>query len=260
MSNVRAVIRSAGFIVVTVGLYSIYLLGRSLLFLVNANPTRWRTGMVRRWAQACGSIIQLETNIEGTPPDPPFLLVSNHLSYVDILPFFMAMDCVFVAKNEVKSWPVLGRMAAGINIIFIDRETKRDIPRVNRLIEKNINSHQGIVIFPEGTTTKGDRVKKFNSSLLEYAASRNFPVSYSSITYCTNDPGRPAHEWVCWWGDMTFVTHFFNMLKLSSIQATVRFGEHKIQDKDRKRLAKSLHERVQQQFTPIAKENYDIYG
>lgn len=259
MSYIRAAIRSAGFFIVTVGLYSFYLVGRGILFLLNQDPTRWRIYIVRQWAKASASIIRLNIEIKGTPPEPPFLMVCNHLSYIDILPFFIATDCVFVAKREVKSWPVLGRMAKGINIIFIDRTLKRDIPRVNRLIEENITTKQGIILFPEGTTTRGERVKKFNSSLLHYAASRNFPVSYSTITYSTRESDKPTDQWVCWWGDMTFMDHFFKMLTLPSIHAVVTFGDHSIHDKDRKRLAESLHQRVQHQFRPIVNVKQDIY-
>ncbi len=259
MTSIRAVLRFATLIFLTLALYLIYLTGKSVLLIRNVDFTSWRINMVRKWAKGFAAIINLDLRIEGTPPEAPFLLVSNHLSYLDIIPYFILMDCVFVSKSEVRSWPIIGRIAKDVSIIFINRDLKRDIPRVNRLIEENITEQQGIVLFPEGTTTRGDQVKFFKSSLLQYAASRNFPVSYSSITYHTSEPDKPAHEWVCWWGDMTFVDHFFKMLYLKSIKAVVTFGEHYIQATDRKELAKKLHTHVQQQFTPTIKETQSVY-
>ncbi|MFH5833072.1 lysophospholipid acyltransferase family protein [Halalkalibaculum sp. DA384] len=259
MAYLRVLARSVGFFTVTVGLYLGYLAGRGFLLLAGRDSITWRNAMVRRWAKSAAAIIRLDIEVEGMPPEPPFFMVCNHLSYLDVLPFFITTDCVFVAKSEVRSWPLLGRMAQDINVIFINRTLKRDIPRVNRLIEENISSRQGIIIFPEGTTTKGEKVKRFKSSLLQYAASRNFPVSYASITYATPGSEKSAEEWVCWWGDMTFLDHFFKMLTLPSIRAVVKFGSKKVSDNDRKVLARRLHRRVSDQFRPVVKGRQKIY-
>lgn len=252
MSILRGTFRAFGFTVLTLFLYSLYLAGRGCLLLLRKDPTRWRNGVVRCWATSLAFILNMDIKLKGTPPDPPFLLVSNHLSYVDILPFFISMDCVFVAKSEVRSWPVLGRMAEGINIIFIDRSLIRDIPRVNRLIDRNINDKQGVILFPEGTTTNGETVKRFKSSLLKYAASKNFPVSYASIRYCTSDFKKPAKNWVCWWGDQSFTDHFIKLLTVPSIRAVVTFGDNRVKNNDRKKLAKKLQKQVESQFIPTA--------
>lgn len=217
------------------------------------NPAGWRNTMVRIWTLITIKILGLKVNIKGTPPDPPFFLVSNHLSYIDIISFFSVVNGVFIAKSQVESWPFIGRMARSIHIIFIDRETKRDIPRVNRLIASNITGYQGVILFPEGTSTNGEHVKDFKSSLLQYAADEKFPVSYATITYRTHERDKPAHEWVCWWGDMTFPDHFFNLLKLKSFEATVTFGEQKVRGTNRKMLGDTLHQLVKHQFTPTKK-------
>ena len=210
--------------------------------------------MVRIWAVAVSRLMGIRFRIEGAPPDPPFFLVSNHLSYVDILPYFIYLDCVFIAKSEIRSWPLIGKMAASVGVIFIDRELKRDVRRVNRLIASNITEKVGVVLFPEGTSTGGDRVKEFKSALLRFAAQNDFPVSYASIRYWTGDPGKSPSEWICWWGDMTFADHFFNMLKLKSFDTIVTFGDNRVSDTDRKKLARKLHQLVNQQFLPTETE------
>lgn len=251
MPVIRATIRILFFSLTTILLYAIYISGLSVLYIVKRTPEEWKNRMVRIWARTTATIIGMDLNIKGTPPEAPFFLVSNHLGYLDIIPFFICLDCVFVAKSEVRSWPIIGRMTESVGVIFIDREVKRDIHRVNRLITSHVNDREGIVLFPEGTSTRGDEVKAFKSSLLRYPAEKKLPVSFASITYRTNDPEKPTSEWICWWGDMTFLDHFFNMLKLKSFETIITFGNHKVADTDRKKLADRLHQLVKRQFIPI---------
>lgn len=237
----------------TLTLYAIYLSGLSVYQLRKGRgrvPETWRNRIARLWASSTAGIMGLNIHLKGTPPEPPFFLVSNHLSYVDIIPILLHTDCVFIAKSEVKSWPLIGWMARSAGVIFIDREMKRDVHRVNRLIAANLTDRQGVVLFPEGTSTRGEEVKSFKSALLRYAAQQEFPVSYATITYRTHDPDKAASEWICWWGDMTFLDHFFNMLKLKSFDTIITFGEQMVSETDRKKLADRLHQLVKQQFTP----------
>lgn len=254
MSVIRASTRLLGFTLSTLILYAIYMSGYFVLYPLDNFRVVWRNKMVRFWAKTTAKILGVRLTVNGTPPKAPFFLVCNHLSYVDIIPLFIYMDCVFIAKSEVKSWPLIGRMARSIGVIFVNRELKRDVRRVNRIVASNITDRRGVVLFPEGTSTRGDRVKEFKSSLLRHAARMEFPVSFASITYRTDDPAKPASEWICWWGDMTFLDHFFNMLRLKSFDTIITFGERTVVETDRKKLANRLHQLVERQFIPIETE------
>jgi len=191
--------------------------------------------------------------IEGKPPKGPFLMVSNHLSYVDIVAFASQSDCLFIAKKEVSNWPVIGMLAKSMNTIFIDRTNRGDIPRVLGLVEKSLQSGQNVILFAEGTSSPGETVLPFNSSLLEVATSARSPVFYASLSYETPTNHIPAHLSVCWWGEMTFLRHLFGLLKLPWFSARLVYGNQPIQRENRKVLARELWRKVISQFSPVVR-------
>ena len=146
---------------------------------------------------------------------------------------------------------MLGRIIEQLDTIFIDRSSRRDVVRVNEQIECALQAGDGVVLFAEGTSTSGERVLPLKPSLLELAAQKGLPVSYASISYGVPAGATPAHESVCWWGDMTFAEHFFDLLKLPGFEARIVFGPDTIRESDRKQLARRLHENIARQFTPV---------
>jgi 1-acyl-sn-glycerol-3-phosphate acyltransferase len=210
---------------------------------------------MRNLSRALTIILNIKIEKIGTPPKAPFFMVSNHLSYVDILVMFINMNCTFVAKKEVRSWPVLGFMIMTMGVIFIDRSRKRDVNRVNETMRESLNPFQGIVIYPEGTTTGGDRVLPFRSPLLEMPASEGMPVWYSAIQYKTHPYDPPAEETVCFYGARDpFHKHLFKLACNRRIEATVIYGKEKVTAGDRKELAQRLHSKVEQASTRLRKE------
>lgn len=210
----------------------------------------WKHRVMRFWGRGCLWLLQIKLEVEGTPPESPFLLVTNHLSYLDVAPLWALTDATFVAKSEIRSWPFFGWATRTLGVIFVDRENSRDLPRVNRAIAESLERRQGVIFFPEGTSSGGDGVGPFHAPLLWFAARNRYPVHYASIRYRTSDPDRPASRYVCWWGEMEFFSHFRSMLRLRSIEATVRFGGPPVVSGDRKALADELQERVSGLYGP----------
>ena len=210
---------------------------------------------MRFWSKTVARILNIHYQVSGTPPVAPFILVSNHLSYIDIIPMFINMDCTFVAKKAVESWPVLGPMVKYTGVIFVDRSIKRDVTRVNKLLSKSLSKHQGIVLFPEGTTTGGDKVLPFRSSLLNYPATESIPVHYSVIQYKTSKDDPPADETVCFYGARDpFHKHVFKLAGNKRIECRVVYGEETVQASDRKELTQKLHEKVEAAASSLRKE------
>jgi lyso-ornithine lipid O-acyltransferase len=200
------------------------------------------------WAKSLLFILNIHVDVKGRPPDAPFFLVSNHLSYIDILPLYQNLDCTFVAKKEVESWPLIGYMAKTMGVIFIDRKRKIDVGRVNQIISQSLHEHQGIVLFPEGTTSAGDQVLPFKASLLEHPATSKFDVHFATILYQTSDRDPPASENVCWWGGISFPAHILRLVQTRRIECNIVFSEETVAHSDRKELADVLYKKVQQQF------------
>ncbi len=138
-----------------------------------------------------------------------------------------------------------------MGVIFIDRTNRRDIPRAGAVIIDRLNAGEGVIVFPEGTSTKGEDVLPFNSSFLEFAAKTDLPVSYASITYRTPDGSPPASTMVCWWEDISFVAHMVRLFRLGRFTAVITFGEEPVVNIDRKALACELRSRVRETFVPV---------
>jgi 1-acyl-sn-glycerol-3-phosphate acyltransferase len=195
------------------------------------------------WARGVTRLIGMRVHLAGHSPKPPFLLVANHLSYVDIVVLARHLDCVFVAKRDVRNWPVLGRIIKRMDTIFVDRTRRGDVVPVNGQIEQALQHGDGVVLFAEGTSTAGQSVAPFKPALLDSAARAHIPVWHASLTY-----SEPS---VCWYGDMTFPGHFFELLKCPGFTATLTFGDEPVCATDRKELARRLHAEVSTTFQPI---------
>lgn len=198
------------------------------------------------------AISTMRIEVIGKPPQPPFVLVSNHLSYTDVAAIrSLLANGVFVAKSEVKGWFLVGKIVSDMQTVFIDRKNRRDIPRAGAAIVARLDEGEGVIVFPEGTSTKGDCVLPFNSSFLQFAAERNLPVSYLSISYQTRPGDPPASRSVCWWDDTPFLVHLWRLFKLKDYSATLNFGEDPLLHPDRKELARDLHQKVTSGFIPM---------
>ena len=247
MRYIRATIRMITFIGMTLMIFSIWFIGS----LIIPNSQFWRQIIFRLWARSFLVISGMQVEVIGTPPRPPFLLVSNHLSYIDVGAFRSVIDTVFVAKSDISNWFLAGWIVRNMGTIFINRNNRRDIPRVGSEIIKKIEDGEGVLVFPEGTSTKGEEVLPFNSSLLEFAAKNDLPVSYASITYRTPEGEPNASEIVCWWDDTVFMEHLWRLFSLKEFTAIINFGTQQIVNSNRKELAHELREKVKDKFIPV---------
>ena len=249
MSHVRAVIRLLLLALSMSSLFFIWLIGDALLFSSSDKRRRWRNRLSRLGARAVAWSMGMTIDVQGSPPEPPFCLVANHLSYMDAVVLMAHIRGVMMAKSEVSSWPLIGTLSRRIGTVFIDRETARDVVRVNTMIASLLESGDGIAFFPEGTTSDGSSVGRFKSSLLNYPAASTYPVHYAAIRYVTRT--NEASERVCWWRDMTFATHVYHLARLGRFRAGVHFGVTPVIASDRKQLTAALQSRVEDLFHPV---------
>ena len=194
--------------------------------------------------QACRRILRVfNVWVRTTGPIPARgLLVSNHLSYLDILVLGAITPAAFVAKHDVRSWPVLGWFARLAGTVFVRREKRTHAARAITEIKQTLDNGALVVLFPEGTSSGGKTVLPFKSALLAPAAQQNLPLSAGFIRYSLED-GIVADE-VCYWRDMTLVPHLINLLGKRGISAHVFFTQIQRGGGDRKELARRLHSEV----------------
>ena len=254
MRQARAIFRVLGLCAITAAYYLRWLSG--ILFVVSStNRARdWRNWNFRSWAKTAARVMGMTISVRNEPPKGPFLMVSNHLSYVDVIVLASQGNCAFVAKREVASWPIIGVISRTMNTIFIDRKLRRDIPKAMQHITKTFRRGLGVVLFAEGTSTNGQCVLPFKTSLLEFAARNQLPVHYASVGYVVPYGETSAEESVCWWGDMTFPDHLFRLLQLPSFEASLIYGAEPIVSDDRRVLATKLWSAVSSQLRPAVEQ------
>ncbi len=247
MKHLRASIRFTAFVIGSICLYTFWWV--TSIFI--PNKQYWRQLTLGLWSQGFVRISGMELEVIGEAPKPPFFLVANHLGYADIPALRAAATGIFVAKHDIGTWFLAGRMVRDMGNVFVNRANRRDIPRAGEEIIEKLSQGEGVIVFPEGTSTKGEDVLPFNSSFLEFAARTDLPVSYAAISYRT-PPGEPtASEAVCWWDDTGFVAHMYRLFSLPSYTAVITFGEEPVVMPDRKQLAEKLREKVKERFIPV---------
>ncbi|WP_234572142.1 lysophospholipid acyltransferase family protein [Rhodohalobacter sp. 614A] len=251
MRKITAVIKSFLCILSTGLVYTIYAIGLLFIRIFKGRYEPWRNKCLKLWGKLALTSLGVKVEMKGTPPEPPFFLVSNHLSYIDIPVYYYCLKTTFVSKAEIKNWPIVGLMARSLGIIFIDRNRKRDVQRVNTVISNKINDRQGVVLFPEGKTSAGDDIMPFRPSLLQHPAIEGLQVHYAAIRYQTSEKDVPARDSVAWWQDISMFQHLIGLASNRSITAEVTFGEKSIRKEDRKVLAAELHKEVKSVFNPM---------
>jgi 1-acyl-sn-glycerol-3-phosphate acyltransferase len=196
---------------------------------------------LQRTCRRVGRIFRLEIKPEGDIPVRG-LLTCNHVSYVDILVLASLAPAIFVAKREVKSWPVMGLLAQLGGTLFIDRQRRTHVGEINEEIQAALDDGALVIIFPEGTSSDGRSVLPFRSSLLEPATQQKHLLTIGRVRYLLENGGDDGA--VAYWGEAVFFTHLLHLLSQDKIRAAIRFARVMDHGSDRKELAQQLHAAV----------------
>lgn len=210
-------------------------------FVASKNKRRARAAWLNRAARRHIKIYSCDYRSIGPVPTSG-LLVSNHLSYLDIMVIASLTPAVFVSKSEVRGWPLIGWLTAIAGTLYIVRGQRTHVGVVNKEIEAALADGVLVVVFPEGTSTNGTEVLPFRSPLLEPVTHGTHPIATGYLTYELE--GGDWHNEVCYWGDHTFFPHAVNLLSKRGVRATMRFGTFQRTTEDRKELAQQLREAV----------------
>ena len=149
---------------------------------------------------------------------------------------------VFIAKKEVRSWPIFGWIAAKAGTLFVDRERKLETGKVNESVGGALQAGLRVVLFAEGTSSDGSGVLPFRPSLFEPALAAGAPITPVFISYAASS-GSVAND-VCYWGKMKFVPHALKLFSILSVKAQIRFGPTLRNLRDRKQAADATRTEV----------------
>jgi len=178
-------------------------------------------------ARIMGLRIHVDGNVAN---DKPVLLVANHISWMDIIVFTALTPLSFVAKREVGTWPGVKVLANLQQTIFVDREKRSESLKTAQEIADRLAGGDHIVLFPEGTSSDGNRVLNFKSSLFAAVSLADRETDVQTIalayTYLGGVPlGRRTRPMVAWYGDMEMGSHVWSLLKAGPLDVHVRIGE-----------------------------------
>lgn len=249
--TLRAWLRVAAIGVWTTSLFFVRCLSLPIAPLSRTAEEWWRRQWLHIWGVGTCWIVRLRLTVLGTPPKPPYYLVTNHLTNVDLVVLSRTVGCVFVSRADVEHMGLLGVLAKGMNTLFIDRAKVRDTKRVNDQIDHVLDRGYGIHFFAEGGISTDGEVHPFKPPLLEPAVRRGMPVHYAAITYRTPPGSPPARESVVWGEGISVAQSILQVLKLPSFEATIHFGDGPLTAPDRKQLAHLLYQATLEKFTPL---------
>jgi 1-acyl-sn-glycerol-3-phosphate acyltransferase len=188
-------------------------------------------------------------SMEGELPEQG-AIVSNHLSYLDILLYSAITPFVMVAKSDVRNWPLIGWITAQAGTVYVTRGGgPSTYPGVNRAMAKVYRTGLPVLFFPEGTTTDGSDVRPFRRGLFHSVLNEGVPLGTAALAYSINgkDDATVAED-VCWWGDALLAPHLWRLAGIKSLRATVRFGEFVSDRRDRFVLSEQARAQIQKMY------------
>ena len=197
--------------------------------------------------------VQIEFEGEINKSNNCNLYISNHISYLDIPILGSNYPLRFVAKSEVEVWPLFGLLAKLARTIFISRNRFDSLNQKSKIF-KSLSSDEKVFIFPEGTTSDGNRVLDFKSSSFSALEGKNLIIQPIVILYSELN-GIPINRWlrpvIAWYGDMDLKPHLSALVNLRSIRARLIYLD-KVNAKNfssRKNLCKHLENKIKKVYS-----------
>lgn len=191
---------------------------RLALFILHIPPEQITARLTSVWAASMLFVTGISVRTDSSVPvEPGTLLAANHQSYLDIIIIASVIPTLFVAKSDVRQWPLLGWLASLGGTLFIDRTALRGAVAANERIEQCLLHGVNVQFFPEGTSSNGSGILPFRPFLFQSAMNVGRPVQPITINYHSVDEtpvDASNRDVVCWYGDMTFTDHFIHLLSI----------------------------------------------
>ena len=175
------------------------------------------------WSRLLCFICGLKVYVHGQKPASPVLLVANHVSWLDIPIIHSLMLAGFVAKSEIKYWPIIGWVTMVGDTLFLKRGNAESRRGVLNQIKKRLTAGRSVAIFPEGTVTDGSYLRTFHRQLVHAAVQTETPILPVAIKFLNQDGSR--NDQVAFLNDEFFLTHVWRILSLPNSVVEIHCGE-----------------------------------
>lgn len=196
--------------------------------------------------------LKVTWSVEGALPEHG-AVVSNHLSYLDILLYASIRPFVMVAKAEVRGWPGIGWLTRQAGTVYVVRGGgPATYPGVNRAMAEAYRSGMPVLFFPEGTTTDGSEILPFRRGLFHSVLNEGVALQTAALSYSVDDEEASVADDVCWWGDALLAPHLVRLTGTRSVRAKVRFGGTVEERADRFVLSQTAREQIAGMYSDLS--------
>lgn len=202
-----------------------------------------RATHVQQWSAQLIAILGVKLRVIGRPITAG-MIVANHISWLDNVAIHAAHFCRFVAKSDIKSWPVLGYLTDQSGMLFIERTSRRDAHRVVETVALRLKEGECIAVFPEGTTGDGKALLPFHANMIESAIAANVCVQPVAIQYLDSQSGQQTFV-PSFVGEDTLLQSVWRTMSAKSITVVIYFGTpQSAEDRDRRGWANDLRSSI----------------
>ena len=209
----RGYLRLGGF--VPLAAWHILLCGLMGLLFPRKPERAWREAST--WARRAARLLGIEIEYQGSYPASGTLILPNHRSYADVVPFMLGHRTCFVAKKEVASWPLIGAGVRVVGTILVNRSDKESRKDTRLQVRDRLRQGLSVVVFPEGTTYQAPQVGELHRGIFEAAADGQIRLVPVALEYeCPSD---------AWTGKATFLPHFLTTFHKPKTRIKIRFGQ-----------------------------------
>jgi 1-acyl-sn-glycerol-3-phosphate acyltransferase len=227
-------------------------------------PNRWKivSRLTRSFTLLLRTILNIKVTVQGDEGQLErggYVIISNHLGYIDGIVLGSLFPVVFVSKREVKSWPVIGQWTTLCGTVFINRQRKGLVPLAVKEISRKLKQEANILLFPEGAATNGERMLPFQTAPLAAPLRSRSIIVPVTLAYRSIE-GQPIsvanRDLVYCYDEMEFMPHFWKLLALRRvevlvvIQPKVECFRYPDSSAGRKKLAQDCYDRILGKFAP----------
>lgn len=187
-------------------------------------PQAEKEVLVTAWSRTMLDKIGIELRVLGQPaPSGPMLLVANHISWLDITSMHAARYCHFVSKASIKQWPIIGTLSDATGTLYVERENRRDALRVVQRMADALRDAQVVAVFPEGTTSNGERLLPFHPNVLQAAIAADAPLQTVALSYLDRASGQRTQA-ASFIGDQTLVGSIWRVFTAPPLTVVLDYG------------------------------------
>ncbi len=212
------------------------------------NTQKQREAHVQQWSAQLLAVLGIQLRVIGTPIQSG-LLVANHISWLDNVAVHAAHFCRFVAKSDIKDWPIIGYLTDQSGMLFVERTSRRDSHRVVQIVAEQLRAGDCVAVFPEGTTSDGSALLPFHANMIQSAIDADSHIQPVAIRFTDTASSQQSFA-PCFVGDDTLFRSVWRTLNAPSITVIVRFGElQNAEARDRRTWAGDLRTSIHTMLT-----------